>query len=180
MSKQDSTKGDKENNISQTLEVSYKQYYNLLYNYGMKLICNPDLVQDFIQDIFIKLHKREEINLITNLKVYLLHAMRNTVYDYYSSRKETISIDEMDFFIPEDDLILRKLHSKDDNELRKRQNLIQAIRSLSGQQKQILHMFYIKNLSHKEISEVLNISPQSSMNSLSKSIRKLRILFNQK
>lgn len=34
MSKQDSTKGDKENNISQTLEVSYKQYYNLLYNYG--------------------------------------------------------------------------------------------------------------------------------------------------
>lgn len=97
MSKQDSTKGDKENNISQTLEVSYKQYYNLLYNYGMKLICNPDLVQDFIQDIFIKLHKREEINLITNLKVYLLHAMRNTVYDYYSSRKETISIDEMDF-----------------------------------------------------------------------------------
>ena len=172
MSKQDSTKGDKENNISQTLEVSYK--------HGMKLICNPDLVQDFIQDIFIKLHKREEINLITNLKVYLLHAMRNTVYDYYSSRKETISIDEMDFFIPEDDLILRKLHSKDDNELRKRQNLIQAIRSLSGQQKQILYLFYIKNLSHKEISEVLNISPQSSMNSLSKSIRKLRILFNQK
>lgn len=45
MSKQDSTKGDKENNISQTLEVSYKQYYNLLYNYGMKLICNPDLVK---------------------------------------------------------------------------------------------------------------------------------------
>ena len=86
----------------------------------------------------------------------------------------------MDFFIPEDDLILRKLHSKDDNELRKRQNLIQAIRSLSGQQKQILYLFYIKNLSHKEISEVLNISPQSSMNSLSKSIRKLRILFNQK
>ena len=135
MSKQDSTKGDKENNISQTLEVSYKQYYNLLYNYGMKLICNPDLVQDFIQDIFIKLHKREEINLITNLKVYLLHAMRNTVYDYYSSRKETISIDEMDFFIPEDDLILRKFKSCGTGVPQPVQNLAPGARSAP----QILH-----------------------------------------
>ena len=62
MSKQDSTKGDKENNISQTLEVSYKQYYNLLYNYGMKLICNPDLVQDFIQDIFAEFNLQMQQN----------------------------------------------------------------------------------------------------------------------
>ena len=41
------------------LELSYKKYYNLLYNYGLKLTNDSELVQDFIQEIFTKLCKRE-------------------------------------------------------------------------------------------------------------------------
>lgn len=40
------------NNFLHTLEYSYKKYYNLLYNYGLKFINDPELIQDFIQDIF--------------------------------------------------------------------------------------------------------------------------------
>ncbi len=50
----------------------YKKYYNLLYNYGLKLVDDPLLVQDFIQDIFYKLYKSRQPDKIDNLKVYPL------------------------------------------------------------------------------------------------------------
>lgn len=161
------------------LELSYKEYYNLLYNYGLKLTNDPAQVQDFIQEIFIKLCKRKDIEDILDLKVYLLRAMRNTIYDYYAAQKDMVSIDDMEFLIPEDDEVFRNFFSKNDEELQKYQTLLQTINTLPNQQKQILYLFYIKGLSHKEISEILDINPQSSMNSLSKSIHKLRMQFGQ-
>lgn len=161
------------------LELSYKKYYNLLYNYGLKLTNNSEEVQDFIQEIFIKLCKRETLEDIVDIKVYLLRAMRNTVYDYYAAKKDIVSIDDMEFLIPEDDEAFRSFFSRNDEELQRYQTLLQTINSLPNQQRQILYLFYIKGLSHKEIGEVLDINPQSSMNALSKSIHKLRMQFGQ-
>ena len=161
------------------LELSYKKYYNLLYNYGLKLTNDSELVQDFIQEIFTKLCKRENIDNISNIKIYLLRAMRNIIYDYYAAQKDIVSIDDMEFLIPDDAEVFKTFFSKNDEELQKYQTLLQTINSLPNQQKQILYLFYIKGLTHKEISEVLVINPQSSMNSLAKSIRKLRIQFGQ-
>ena len=161
------------------LELSYKKYYNLLYNYGLKLTNDSELVQDFIQEIFTKLCKRENIDNISNIKIYLLRAMRNIIYDYYAAQKDIVSIDDMEFLIPDDAEVFKTFFSKNDEELQKYQTLLQTINSLPNQQKQILYLFYIKGLTHKEISEVLYINPQSSMNSLAKSIRKLRIQFGQ-
>ena len=72
----------KKDKLLYILELSYKKYYNLLYNYGLKLTNDSELVQDFIQEIFTKLCKRENIDNISNIKIYLLRAMRNIIYDY--------------------------------------------------------------------------------------------------
>lgn len=170
---------EKKDKLLYILELSYKKYYNLLYNYGLKLTNDSELVQDFIQEIFTKLCKRENIDNISNIKIYLLRAMRNIIYDYYAAQKDIVSIDDMEFLIPDDDEVFKTFFSKNDEELQKYQTLLQTINSLPNQQKQILYLFYIKGLTHKEISEVLDINPQSSMNSLAKSIRKLRIQFGQ-
>ena len=39
----------KKDKLLYILELSYKKYYNLLYNYGLKLTNDSELVQDFIQ-----------------------------------------------------------------------------------------------------------------------------------
>lgn len=161
------------------LELSYKKYYNLLYNYGLKLTNSPEHVQDFIQEIFIRLCRRGDIGNILDLKIYLLRAMRNTIYDYYAAKKEIVCIDDLEFLIPEDDEVFRKLFSINDEELQRYQTLLETINTLPNMQKQILYLFYVKELSHKEIGKILEINPQSSMNSLSKSIRKLRMQFGQ-
>lgn len=160
------------------LEFFYKKYYNLLYNYGLKLLNDPVLIQDFIQDIFYKLCKREQQKRIGNLKVYLLRAMRNIIYDYYAERKDIISIEEIVFTIPQDDVVFNSFFAKTDEELHKWKSLLDAINALPNQQKHVLYLFYVKGLSHKEICEIMEINLQSSMNTLSKAIKKLRTTFN--
>lgn len=161
------------------LEYFYKKYYNLLFNYGLKLLNEPLQIQDYIQDIFYRLCKREQLQEISNLKVYLLKAMRNIVYDYYARRKELVCIDEMDFAVPEDDGFFDTFFSKDDDDVRRWKFLLAAINELPAQQKQVLYLYYVKGLSHKEISEIMEINPQSSMNALSKSVSKLRFFLNE-
>lgn len=160
------------------LEFFYKKYYNLLYNYGLKLLNDPVLIQDFIQDIFYKLCKRGRSKRIDNLKVYLLRAMRNIIYDYYAERREIISMEEIVFTIPDDDVVFNSFFAKTDEELHKWKSLLEAINSLPNQQKHVLYLFYVKGLSHKEICEIMEINLQSSMNTLSKAIKKLRSTLN--
>lgn len=160
------------------LEFFYKKYYNLLYNYGLKLLNDPVLIQDFIQDIFYKLCKRGRPKRIDNLKVYLLRAMRNIIYDYYAERREIISMEEIVFTIPDDDVVFNSFFAKTDEELHKWKSLLEAINSLPNQQKHVLYLFYVKGLSHKEICEIMEINLQSSMNTLSKAIKKLRSTLN--
>ena len=56
-------------------------------------------------------------------------------------------------------------------------NLSSAYQELSAKQKEILYLFYIKGISHKEIADILNINYQSSKNRLSQSLVQLRKIF---
>lgn len=49
-----------------------------------------------------------------------------------------------------------------------------ALKTLSSKQQEILYLYYIRDLSHEEIAELLNINYQSSKNLLFRSITKLR------
>ena len=42
--------------------------------------------------------------------------------------------------------------------------LAKAISRLSGRQREILYLYYVKELSHQEISAILGMNPQSSKN----------------
>ncbi|WP_304196220.1 RNA polymerase sigma factor [Phocaeicola plebeius] len=169
----------KEKNFLDILEYSYKKYYNLLYNYGLKFINDPELIQDFIQDIFFRLCKKGNLDDIHVLKIYLLRAMKNTIYNYHTQQNETINIEDIEFSLSDDSESLKSFFAKDDKDIQEYQLILKGINTLSSQQKQILYLFYIKDLSHKEISAILDITPQSSMNALSKAIRKIRTLVNE-
>lgn len=91
------------NDFLEVLELSYKRHYNLLYNYGLKFVNDTGLIENFIQDIFIRLCKRGDLHGIDDLKIYLLRAMRNMAYDYYASRHYNLSIDEIEFSLSEDE-----------------------------------------------------------------------------
>lgn len=87
-------KGDKE-----ALEQIYRRYYPLLLNYGCRLSANQDLVQDCIQNLFIKLmSKSRNLSATPSVKGYLLKAFRNNLLDSLEKEEkhnDFIFIDEI-------------------------------------------------------------------------------------
>lgn len=165
--------GDKE-----AFRELYCRFYALLRNYGIKLLPDKDLVEDCVQDVFIKLiQNHTTLSPTANVKGYLLKALRNKLYDSIEKNRkmEDISLYEETFVtdglfaqIPLDD-------SEEDEQVR---HLMKAFAHLSSQQKEIIYLYYVNELKHDEIAEILGINYQSSKNLLSRSLAKLRGWFS--
>ena len=158
------------------LEILYKRHYALLLNYGLKFCQDIELTKDCIQDVFVKLHKSKELSQAVSPRAYLLRSLRNTLYDNLLLSKETTSLDEFAFHISESHDLFEQLFLKNDEDMQLSKQLLKALSSLPSNQKTILYLRFVKELSHKEIAEIMNINVQSSMNLVSRALIKLRSL----
>lgn len=160
---------------SMASETIYRQSYSLLFSYGYRMIADKELVSDAIQSFFVKLlTNRNKLPHTKRVKAYLLSGFRNQLLDYLevSSRMRCISLEEEAFSITED--FMTSLFDKDDRAMWQEKRLAQAIAQLSARQREILYLYYIKELSHRDIATILSMNMQSSTNLLSRTLAQLR------
>lgn len=162
------------------LEILYQRYYSLLLNYGLRCNADKELVKDCIQDLFINLYQNTHIS-VTNITVrsYLLRALRNNITDKLITDKEVNSLDNSIFNIPVNEDLFEQLFPKSDRDLQLVRRLLEAISQLSPNQKTILYLRYVQELSHKEIADVMDMNIQSSMNLSNRALTKLRALITK-
>jgi DNA-directed RNA polymerase specialized sigma24 family protein len=69
--------GDKD-----SFKTIYFTYYSNLYEYGMRIISDKELVKDTIHDLFVKLWNNK-LNLgdVTAIKAYLIVSLRSALYN---------------------------------------------------------------------------------------------------
>jgi len=168
-------KGDKE-----AFKEIYCRFYSQLYNYGVKLVSDKDLVKDCIQDIFIKLIQNyQSLSTTPNVKGYLIKALRNKLYDTLGKEKATddISLYEEVFVTDELMPLLSFDESEADNQAKQ---LMHVFSQLSSHQQEIIYLYYVNELKHDEIAEIMGINYQSSKNLLFRSLSSLRKLYQKK
>lgn len=158
------------------LEVLYRRHYDLLLNYGFKFCQDKELVKDCIQDLFVKLHQSSSLSDTSHVKTYLLRGVKNLLIDKLSSMKITEDIEDVKFYLTIDDSTLTFLFNKNDEDLRLSKQLLDAYQQLPENQKLAIYLRYVRGLSYKEIAEILNIAPQSTMNLVSRALTKLRVI----
>lgn len=162
------------------LEVLYQKYYSTLFNYGLKCSTDRELIKDCIQDLFINLYQNTHIkHTDVTVRSYLLRALRNNLTYKLMSNKETDSLDNSVFHIPANEDLFKRVFSKDDHDMWLGHRLLEAISQLSSNQKTVLYLRYVEELSYKEISDIMDMNIQSSMNLSSRAIAKLRTLMGQ-
>lgn len=162
------------------LEILYQKYYSLLLNYGLKCNPNKELIKDCIQDLFVNLFQNSSIKT-TNITVrsYLLKALRNNFLYKLSSQKEENSLDDSVFYIPENEDLFEQLFPKNDQDVLLARRLMDAMSQLTPNQKSVLYLRYVKELSYKEIADIMDMNVQSSMNLANRALTKLRSLIGQ-
>ena len=150
------------NGDNEAFRTLYTKYYPLLFNFGLKIENNRELVEDCVQELFVKLiTNHEKLPAEINVKAYLLKAVRNKIIDTIRSQKkfEPLEQDIDQYLITEEPLV------------------VEGYKKLSRQQQKIVYLYYVQDLSHDDISKILDINYQSSKNLLSRAILKLRNLF---
>ena len=155
----------------------YKLYAQDMYSYGMLFTTNSELVKDCLHDVFIKIHRnRKKLSQVDNIRLYLLKAMKNYLFDVFDKKKELFHNDTIEpVFSPEytiEDKIIRQeeLHYQS-------RKIRQMLESLTPRQKEVLYYKYMKNLTYDEIGEIMQMNYQSILNLIQRSIKKLRETF---
>ena len=159
-----------------SLEIIYLRHYDLLLNYGLKYNIGEHLVKDCIQDLFVKLYSGKNLKTTRYVRSYLIKSLRNLILDKISVKKTEQVLDNSDFDIFVNDSALENLFSKNDEDLQVSRKLMKAYSHLSFNQKKIIYLRHIKDMSYKEIADFLGINEQSSMNLYSRTLLKIRKL----
>lgn len=128
------------------LEQLVRLYYGKIYNYIVFRVCDPGLAEDLTQDVFVKLTKNIHSYVPTaSFSSYLYRIAHNTVVDHFRTAKQTGQIPE-NRAAPD---ILAAAEAKLDVQ--------KMLAALPEQQRECIVLYYIQELSYREISRILDI-----------------------
>ena len=176
------------NNSTETLFASFQagnmaafsQLYNLhinvLFNYGLKLTIDKELLKDCIHDIFVKLYtKKDELGTIDNLRSYLFISLKNKLCDELRRRMymSDTAVEEVSISTPTDveDDYMEEEQRKNEFSLVRR-----LLDPLSPRQREALTLYYIEEKKYEDICEIMNMNYQSVRNLMHRGLTKLRSL----
>ena len=154
----------------------YKLHINILFNYGLKLTIDKELLKDCIHDIFVKLYtKKDELGTIDNLRSYLFISLKNKLCDELRRRMymSDTAVEEVSISTPTDveDDYMEEEQRKNEFSLVKR-----LLDQLSPRQREALTLYYIEEKKYEDICEIMNMNYQSVRNLMHRGLTKLRSL----
>ena len=160
--------------------AAFSQLYNLpinvLFNYGLKLTIDKELLKDCIHDIFVKLYtKKDELGTIDNLRSYLFISLKNKLCDELRRRMymSDTAVEEVSISTPTDveDDYMEEEQRKNEFSLVRR-----LLDQLSPRQREALTLYYIEEKKYEDICEIMNMNYQSVRNLMHRGLTKLRSL----
>lgn len=142
----------------QAFRQLYHYFYQRLFHFAFSLIKTRETAEEIVEDVFIKLwNQRAGIAQISNIKVYLYTATKNTALNYLSKKARenlTEPFDDLDItltetgYSPEQLLITAEIYHK----------IRHAVEALPPRCKMIFKLVREDGLKYREVAEILNIS----------------------
>lgn len=158
-------------------EMAFSQLYCLCFDdllaYGRRVGGDNEMVEDLIQDLFLKLYQKKIIlEDNTKLRSFLFRALKNLIYNQLLRNAKLQSLPDYDFAFDLDYTIDEQLSWMHDQGLSDEVHHI--LKGLTGRQKEIIYLRFIHEMSFEEISEIMKINIQSVRNLLFRSMEKIR------
>lgn len=154
----------------------FKMYYSSLYNYGLKICGNADLVEDVLQNFFIHLFENKNgIGDVEHIKSYIFISYRRALFTYLKKEKIFTAIQsETNNAIPFE-ISPEEIHIKQDFSAAQKETITRILNTLAPREREVIYLKYYSELNTTEIAHIMEISYQSVLNTLQKAFTKLRI-----
>lgn len=139
-------------------ETLYKQYYRTIYSYAAHFVNEHSVRMDIVQDVFGYVwENKETLQINKSIKSYLLTACHNTCLNYINKQKvrqkyvSKVLERDANYVDGYDAVYVEELKAK----------IEVVLEELPEQCRKIFELSRIKGMKHKEIAELLNISPKT-------------------
>ena len=160
-----------------SFEDLYKQYFQALINYGLRITKNENLIEDAVQELFISIwNNRTNLSEVNEVKFYLFRSLKNRILRQLEKdifdKSEDIDV-YLDFLnsISEEQ---KKIDSEQfDANL---DTLQRAIAHLPIRQQEVINLKYYHDFTLDEIAKLMDVNKQSVSNLLFRSYAILRKL----
>ena len=131
------------------LDDLYCKYNKLIYNIVFSILKNRENSEDIVQIVFMKIFQMDKNKLpTTNESTWLYSLTKNETLNYLRKKKQEVNLDEI-YYITEEDKELNKIIDKD--------NYNRIIAKLNKQEREIISLKILSNMSFKEISSLLDM-----------------------
>lgn len=134
-------------------EQIYRDYKNKVAGYLYQRIGNPTEVEDLVSEVFVKIYSKLDTfdDSKASLSTWIYHITQNTLTDFYRKHKILNEIPEDASDEKED---LQDSVANEDM----LESLASALEKLDETSRDLIILYYYKNITLKEIAEKLGIS----------------------
>lgn len=160
-------------NTQKIFEDVYTAHRDAVYRFVFFRVRDIDVVEDITQTVFIKMYEKIRSGDVPhNPSSYLFTIARNTVIDYWR-KKKSLSLEAYLEYAPEPEDTGPTPEGVSMS--RESQELVEKLlATLSHEQRDILVMKYVTDLSNKEIAEITGKTEESIRQIQSRALRTLR------
>jgi RNA polymerase sigma factor (sigma-70 family) len=150
----------------------FELYSNLVFQYGLTLTKDRELVKDCVQELFIALWtQREHLGMARSIKYYLFFSVRRLLLKNNNYSKKLVSLSFFNENVVdrgETPLLIRE--QKNRNQL----IISREIDKLPHRQREAIFLKFYQQLTNEEITQIMNINSQVVRNTLYKALKNLR------
>jgi RNA polymerase sigma factor (sigma-70 family) len=153
----------------------YDMYVQMLYNYGLKMTNDQELLKDCIHDVFVKVYlKRNDKNAIKNLCSYLLISLKNRLLDEF--RRQTFTtpneVEEYEYRRAAEDV--ERDYICQERSLFQTEQVTHLMQNLTRRQRQAITLYYLEERKYEEICKIMQMNYHSVRNLMHRGMLKLR------
>jgi RNA polymerase sigma factor (sigma-70 family) len=153
----------------------YDEYFEILYRFGQRFTSDNDLLNNSIQDLFVKLwNNKSNINSTTSVKNYLFTAFRRTlVRNIESFNKKEINFHLDVEALKNTETITNDLFTTEEA-IEIKNQLISMLSNITDREREIIYLKFYEDFSYEKIAEIMDISVKSTYKLLYKAFSKIR------
>lgn len=160
-----------------SLKLLLEQYHNYLVVVGLRYLTDRQRVEDVIHDVFADLwNSRKQVEIAHGVKSFLRGAVVNKCLAIIRKEARISLVEEHSYELSDRRASADQLVDRDN--LKK--SIDEIVRSLPEKCRMVFTLSRVEGLSHREISERMEISKKTIENHMTKALKTLRTELKRK
>ena len=161
-------------------EAAFARIYHTLvqdlYNYGLNIAADPELVEDCIQDLFIYIwDAKEKLGRTDNIKFYLFTALkRRILVKTGEKQKKDLLLKTSPLSSEKPDLPGETMFLSSQQEQEQSERLEKALLALTPRQREAIYLRFYDKLSYAQIASIMSLTIQSTYSLIARAMEGLR------